>query len=76
MDQEIVVAPGLRELANLAVVIVGELPVEDVEVLSHPALVKALDDHAVTLLVNPPNAHLHLSVMILVQRRVIHIHIY
>jgi hypothetical protein len=64
MDQEIVVAPGLWELANLAAVIVSELPVEDVKVLSHPALVKALDDHAVTLLVNPPNAHLHLRSLI------------
>lgn len=64
MDQEIVVAPGLWEVTNLAVVIVSELPVKDLKVLSHPALVKALDDHAVTLLVNPSNAHLRHSSLI------------
>jgi hypothetical protein len=61
MHEETIVAPGLRKVIDLVTVLVGELPVEDVEVPSHSHLIEALGDHTITHLINPPNANLQLA---------------
>ena len=48
----------LWDLADLEPVVVGQLPVEDVEVLPEPLLVVALDDGRHALLVYPSQRHL------------------
>jgi len=58
MDEEIVGSPRFWEGANPATLVFRELPLKDVEVLSHPLLVEAFSYHAIALLVHPPNAHL------------------
>lgn len=44
----------LRHAGDHRLVLVGQLPVEDVHVLLHPALVEAPRHHAHALLVHPP----------------------
>jgi len=59
MDEEIEGSPRFWEAANFAAVFFRELPAEYVEVLSHPLIVEAFYDDAISLLKHPPNAHLH-----------------